>query len=107
MLLWMAEAQAIKGGEFPTPAQITPEEAVALRKQWRDRMGPLKAALASVQSAYVEKCVELEKVAETDAAREALRERREEAVVFRNFLALCGGRAPPFPRDPVTGSEPE
>ena len=101
VLFWQDEIRVIKeGGDAPVDDAGVPARAITLRRAWRTRMDPLKAALAPLQSAYLEKCGELARAADGEAARILLQKRKQMVAEFPNFIALCGGHAPPFLENP-------
>lgn len=106
VLFWQAEAQAVKAGDAPANDEAALPRALTLRKAWRARIDPLKAALVPAQSAYLEKCRELLQGRLKPQAQSAVEERLQRAVRFEHFVALCAGEAPPFkvekpPGDPL------
>lgn len=96
VLFWQAEAKAIKAGDAPSSDEGALPRALILRKAWRARIDPLKATLAPAQSAYLEKCRELLQGNLRPQVKSGVEARLQRAVQFEDFIAICGGEAPPF-----------
>jgi hypothetical protein len=99
VIFWMKERAGVKRGNPGEGGEKAPDEVVAMRTEWDQKLVPLVDKLEDLRSGYIEKTEPLGDGDLPDETRDVLAKRWKDVSHMAGFMDFCDGTDPREPEN--------